>query len=44
MLVERLSEMLRQMPEVDLIGAADSEASAIAFARRQSIDLIPQLL
>jgi two-component system, OmpR family, response regulator len=40
MLVERLSEALRQMPEVDLIGAADSEASAIAFARRQSIDLI----
>lgn len=40
MLVERLSEMLHQMPEVDFIGAADSEASAIAFARRQSIDLI----
>lgn len=28
------------MPEVDFIGAADSEASAIAVARRQPIDLI----
>jgi two-component system, OmpR family, response regulator len=39
-LVKRLSETMRQIPTVDLVATADTEASAMAFARRQSIDLI----
>jgi two-component system, OmpR family, response regulator len=39
-LVERLTEAIHQIPSVDLIGTADTEASAIALARRQAVDLI----
>src|ERR1700761_6908523 len=39
-LVERLTEAIRQIPAIDLVGIADTEASAIAFAERQAIDLI----
>jgi DNA-binding NarL/FixJ family response regulator len=40
MLVERLTEAIRQIPAIDLVGTADTEASAIAFARQQAIDVI----
>ena len=39
-LVERLTEAIHQIPGVDLVGTADTEASAIAFARRESIDML----
>ena len=39
-LVERLAEAIRQIPAIDLVGIADTEASAIALAQQQAIDLI----
>jgi two-component system OmpR family response regulator len=39
-LIEKLSEAIRQIPTIDLVGTVNTEASAIAFARGQSIDVI----
>jgi DNA-binding NarL/FixJ family response regulator len=39
-LTERLTEAIRQIPQVDLIGTADTEASAVATAKRESVDVI----
>ena len=39
-LTERLTEAIRQIPQVDLIGTADTEASAVAAAKRESVDVI----
>jgi DNA-binding NarL/FixJ family response regulator len=39
-LVERLTEAIVQIPSVDLIGTADTEAATIALVRRQPIDVI----
>ena len=39
-LTERLTEAIRQIPEVELIGTADTEASAVATAKRESVDVI----
>jgi two-component system, OmpR family, response regulator len=40
MLVERLIEAIDQIPAVELVGTADTEAAAIAFVRRQAIDVV----
>jgi len=39
-LTERLTEAIRQIPDVDLIGTADSEGAALAAVKRESIDVI----
>jgi DNA-binding NarL/FixJ family response regulator len=39
-LTERLIEAIRQIPEVDLIGTADTEAAALAAVRRDPVDVI----
>jgi len=39
-LTERLTEAIRQIPQVELIGTADTEATAVASAKRDSIDVI----
>jgi DNA-binding NarL/FixJ family response regulator len=39
-LTERLTEAIRQIPEVELIGTADTEAGAVASAKTESIDVI----
>jgi len=39
-LTERLTEAIRQIPDVELIGTADTEAAAIASAKRDSVDVI----
>ena len=39
-LTERLTEAIRQIPHVELIGTADTEAMAVASAKRDSIDVI----
>jgi len=39
-LTERLTEAIRQIPEVELIGTADTEAGALAAVSRDSIDVI----
>jgi DNA-binding NarL/FixJ family response regulator len=39
-LTERLSEAIRQIPEVDLIGTADTEAAALAAVERDPVDVI----
>ncbi len=39
-LTERLTEAIRQIPDVDLIGTADSEAAALAAVKRDPIDVI----
>src|ERR1700724_2519276 len=39
-LTERLTEAIRQIPQVKLIGTADTEATAVASAKRDSIDVI----
>jgi two-component system OmpR family response regulator len=39
-LVEILSEALVQIPEVDLVGVADSEAEALRVIARDRVDLI----
>src|SRR5450755_3938899 len=39
-LTERLTEAIRQIPEVELIGTADTEAAALAAVKRDSVDVI----
>ena len=39
-LTERLTEAIRQIPQVELIGTADTEATAVASAQRESVDVI----
>ena len=39
-LTERLSEAIRQIPEVELIGTADTEAAALAAVKRDPVDVI----
>ena len=39
-LTERLTEAIRQIPQVELIGTADTEAMAVASAKRDSVDVI----
>jgi len=39
-LTECLVEAIRQIPDVELIGTADTEASAIAAVKRESIDVV----
>jgi len=39
-LTERLSEMIRQLPEVDLIGTADTEEAARAAVGRDRVDVL----
>lgn len=39
-LTERLTEAIRQIPEVDLIGTADTEAAALAAVNRGPVDVI----
>jgi DNA-binding NarL/FixJ family response regulator len=39
-LTERLTEAIRQIPQVELIGTADTEAAAVASAKRDSVDVI----
>jgi DNA-binding NarL/FixJ family response regulator len=39
-LTERLTEAIRQIPQVELIGTADTEASAVAAAKKESVDVI----
>lgn len=40
MLTERLTEAIRQIPEVELIGTADTESAALAAVKRDSVDVI----
>ncbi len=40
MLAERLTETLRQIPEIDLIGTTDSEEQALLEMRRRRIDVV----
>src|SRR5260370_19970236 len=37
-LTERLTEAIRQIPEVELIGTADTEAGAPASGKRRAVD------
>ncbi len=39
-LTERLTEAIRQIPDVELIGTADTEAGALASVKRETIDVI----
>jgi DNA-binding NarL/FixJ family response regulator len=39
-LTERLTEAIRQIPDVDLVGTADTEAAALAAIKRDSVDVI----
>lgn len=39
-LTERLTEAIRQIPEVEFIGTADTEAGALAVVKRDSVDVI----
>jgi DNA-binding NarL/FixJ family response regulator len=39
-LTERLSEAIRQIPDVDLIGTADTEEAALAAVQRDPVDVI----
>jgi DNA-binding NarL/FixJ family response regulator len=39
-LTERLAEAIRQIPQVELIGTADTEAAAVASAKGDSVDVI----
>ncbi len=40
MLTERLTEAIRQVPHVDLVGTVDTEAGALAAVTRDAIDVI----
>jgi two-component system, OmpR family, response regulator len=40
LLTERLTEAIEQIADVQLIGTADTEAAAVAFATRESVDVI----
>ncbi len=39
-LTERLTEAIRQIPQVELVGTADTEAAAVASATREAVDVI----
>jgi DNA-binding NarL/FixJ family response regulator len=39
-LTERLTEAIRQIPDVELVGTADTEAAALDAVRRDSVDVI----
>jgi DNA-binding NarL/FixJ family response regulator len=39
-LTERLSEAIRQIPEVELVGAVDSEDAARAWVARDGVDIM----
>jgi DNA-binding NarL/FixJ family response regulator len=39
-LTERLTEAIRQIPDVELIGTADTEAAALAAVKRDPVDVI----
>src|ERR1700726_4629561 len=39
-LTERLTEAIKQIPEVELIGTADTEAGALAAVKRDAVDVI----
>lgn len=39
-LTERLTEAIRQIPDVELIGTVDTEAGALAAVERDAIDVI----
>ena len=39
-LTERLTEAIRQISDVDLVGTADSEAGALAAVKRDAVDVI----
>ena len=39
-LTERLTEAIRQIPQVELIGTADTEAGALAVVKRDPVDVI----
>ncbi|SRR5579883_2887798 len=39
-LTERLTEAIRQIPEVELVGTADTETGALAVVKRDPIDVI----
>ena len=39
-LTERLTEAIRQIPQVELVGTADTEAAAVASATRDAVDVI----
>src|SRR5476651_2004740 len=39
-LTERLTEAIRQISDVELIGTADTEAAALAAVKRDSVDVI----
>jgi DNA-binding NarL/FixJ family response regulator len=39
-LTERLTEAIRQIPEVELIGTTDTEAGAVAAVKREAVDVI----
>jgi DNA-binding NarL/FixJ family response regulator len=39
-LTERLTEAIRQISDVDLVGTADSEAGALAAVKRDAVDVV----
>lgn len=39
-LTERLTEAIRQIPEVELIGTVDTEAGALAAVDREAVDVV----
>jgi DNA-binding NarL/FixJ family response regulator len=39
-LTERLTEAIRQIPAVELIGTVDTESAAIAAVKRETVDVI----
>jgi DNA-binding NarL/FixJ family response regulator len=39
-LLERLAEAIRQIPDVELIGTADTESAAVAAVKRDAIDVV----
>ncbi len=39
-LTERLTEAIRQISDVELVGTADSEATALAAVKREPVDVI----
>ena len=39
-LTERLTEAIRQIADVELVGTADTEAAALAAVKRDSIDVV----
>jgi DNA-binding NarL/FixJ family response regulator len=39
-LTERLTEAIRQISDVELVGTADSEAGAVAAVNRESVDVL----